>query len=160
MLKEPVAWKPSASRPIVLDFSFGASFQSSHSQTRFVADGVRACLEYCDAKQIRFGANNDLLPKYRVLVVPSSEKWTAFWHGVDRLGAKGWKHEYSPEDVGATVLDGMQWQLKVATRDHTRVSNGFNAFPKVAEVKQTTLDDQAFKELQKLFNELLGYRTD
>jgi hypothetical protein len=148
--KEPVAWKPELSRPIILDFSYGGAFSS---QTRYIADGVRACREIGEPCRRPDGVT-DYSVKRQVEVTPPAARWTRFWRTVNSLDVAHWKPEYSPQDVGKTVFDGTQWSLEFSTLSGTSQSTGDNAYPTIGRPKTTTLDDAAFRKLQEAFEAL------
>jgi hypothetical protein len=150
--KQPVTWKPTSDRQIVLDFSYGGAFSP---QTRYVADGIRACCEISQPRQRRDGAT-DYSIKRQLVVFPSPERWRAFWSTIDHLDVTQWKPQYSPEEAGVTVFDGTQWWLSISSLRFTTQSKGDNAYPIIGQPKRTTTDTAAFDELQQAFEALLN----
>jgi hypothetical protein len=149
--KEAVEWKPEPGRPIVVDFGYGGAFST---QTRYVADGVRACRENGEPRKRRDGATHYPLTR-QVEVVPSAERWTAFWRAIDYLGVSHWKPEYSLEEIGEEAFDGTQWSVSFSTLRATSESRGDNAYPTIGHPKRTTSNDAAFRKLQEAFEALI-----
>lgn len=152
---QPVAWKPTSDRQMVLDFSFGGAFSS---QTRYIADGVRACREIGQPRQLRDGATDYAL-KRQVQVFPSPDRWTAFWCTTDHLDVAHWKPRYSPAIVGVTVFDGTQWWLRTSTLRRSSQSKGDNAYPTIGRPEETTTNAAAFTALKNAFEALLNIPT-
>jgi hypothetical protein len=153
--KQPVTWKPTPSRQTVLYFSYGGAFSP---QTRYVADGVRACREIGEPYQRRDGVTNYLI-KRQVVIIPSSERWRAFWRTMHHLDVAHWKSRYSPEEVGETISDGTHWWLSTSALHGTSRSNGDNAFPTIGHPQQTTTDAAAFDALQNAFEALFDTQS-
>jgi hypothetical protein len=135
----------------VLEFSYGGAFSS---QTRYVADGVRACREIGEPRKFRDGSTRYPVTQ-QLQVVPPPERWTAFWQTVNRLEVAHWKRQYSSTDVGERIYDGTQWWLTESTLHHALQSEGDNAYPTMGHPKRTTTDDAVFEELRKAFEALL-----
>jgi hypothetical protein len=135
-----------------LDFGYGGAFSS---QARYVADGVRACREIGEPRQLRDGSTHYPV-RQQLQVVPPPERWTAFWHTVNRLDVAHWKRQYSSTDVGEFIYDGTQWWLTESTVHRSLQSKGDNAYPTIGRPKRTTTDAAAFEELRKAFDALLN----
>ena len=62
----------------------------------------------------------------------------------DILRVKEWKRYYSPNDLNAFVMDGMDWKLQVKMKTYKNYISGDNAFPSFKDPSITSLDEELY----------------
>jgi hypothetical protein len=147
---QKIVYSPTKEHPKVVEFSFGGAFGE---QGRYAADGIHVCSETYTAMPDSAGVSFTL--KEQTQKSPSPKQWAEFWRTLDQMDLARWKSVYTPEDVGAIVNDGIQWQLTTSTLKGTSESRGDNAYPTPNHPKKTTLADASFKQLEGAFIKLL-----
>ncbi|MEO7458310.1 MAG: hypothetical protein ABIY52_18775 [Gemmatimonadaceae bacterium] len=60
-----------------------------------------------------------------VRVVPTAEAWRAFWAAANTAGVNRWHSEYRADEI----MDGLGWNLRLATGNREITSWGSNAYP-------------------------------
>ena len=58
-------------------------------------------------------------------VVPTAEAWRSFWSAANAVGVNRWRSEYRADDI----VDGLGWNLRLATSTREINSWGSNAYP-------------------------------
>lgn len=87
---------------------------------------------------------------------PSDDDWMLFWKAVQFLDVWSWKREYSPEDIGRRVVDGICWKVELKYDGRVMSSQGCNAYPAFESVQMTSTESERFDFLVHSIENLIG----
>ena len=94
--------------------------------------------------EIRFRGTGD----YERLVlrrIPTSEKQiSSFFSALELIEVWDWRNDYFPADIGFEATDGSWWTFFASSGPRQCRCGGANAYPSIADPKQTTTDRGRF----------------
>ena len=77
-------------------------------------------------------------------VVACNEQIARFVELLNFLEVWDWRTDYSPQECGYEVADGMSWSFTAQLDGRACCAGGWNAYPSFADVKQASLDSQRY----------------
>jgi hypothetical protein len=87
-----------------------------------------------------------------VQVIPSAEAWEDFWAACERAGVQRWGSSYP----NPGILDGTQWELRIAGEGFELEAWGSNAYPDREGRSQELDSSRGFDDFVAAMERLVG----
>jgi len=93
--------------------------------------------------------------------IPASAEGIAEFHSaLDLVSVWTWRNDYKPGDVDMACLDGSYWTFTASFGSYSCDAAGENAYPSIADPKQTTIDNCGrFKLLEAAFYDVFNIES-